>query len=126
MTLPLISNIIESNNQHLNWTVDQLLSLKNNNNLEKVVLVGAAFKENTDDLRNSPTLDIYKILDDMGEQVFILDTEIEVPNHNYFSSVKDVDSKSLLAIMYPLNDDLDKKLLNHTSQNDCIIFYPWR
>ena len=126
LTLPLISNIIESNNQHLNWTVDQLLSLKNNNNLEKVVLVGAAFKENTDDLRNSPTLDIYKILDDMGEQVFILDTEIEVPNHNYFSSVKDVDSKSLLAIMYPLNDDLDKKLLNHTSQNDCIIFYPWR
>ena len=126
LTLPLISNIIESNNQHLNWTVDQLLSLKNNNNLEKVVLVGAAFKENTDDLRNSPTLDIYKILDDMGVQVFILDTEVEVPNHNYFSSVKDVDSKSLLAIMYPLNDDLDKKLLNHTSQNDCIIFYPWR
>ena len=126
LNLPLISNIIESNNEHLNWTVNQLLSLKNNNNLEKIVLVGAAFKENTDDLRNSPTLDIYKTLDEMGVQVSILDTEIEVPNHNYVSSVEDVDSKSLIAIMYPLNDDLDKKLLDYTSQNDCIIFYPWR
>ena len=126
LNLPLISNIIESNNEHLNWTVNQLLSLKNNNNLEKIVLVGAAFKENTDDLRNSPTLDIYKILDDMGVQVSILDTEIEVPNHNYVSSVEDINLKSLIAIMYPLNDDLDKELLDYSSQNDCIIFYPWR
>ena len=126
LNLPLISKIIESNNEHLNWTVDLLLSLKDKNNLEKIVLVGAAFKENTDDLRNSPTLDMYKILDDAGVQVSILDTKIEVPNHNYVSSVKDVDSKSLIAIMYPLNDDLDKELLDYSSQNDCIIFYPWR
>ena len=122
----IISNIIESNTEHLNWTIKQLLFLKNNNNLKKIVLVGAAFKENTDDLRNSPTLDIYKKLDNMGEQVSILDTEINVPNHNYISSVEDMDSKSLIAIMYPLNSDLDKKLLDHTSKNDCIIFYPWR
>ena len=126
LNLPLISNIIESNNEHLNWTVDQLLSLKNNNNLEKIVLVGAAFKENTDDLRNSPTLDIYKILDDTGVKVSILDIEIEVPNHNYISSVEDVDSNSLVAIMYPLHDDLEEKLKDHSSQNNCIIFYPWR
>ena len=126
LKLPLISNIIESNNEHLNWTVNQLLSLKNNNNLEEFVLVGAAFKENTDDFRNSPTLDIYKILDDMGEQVTILDTEFEVPNHNYISSVEDVASKSLISIMYPVNDELDKKLLDYTSLNKCIIYYPWR
>ena len=126
LNLPLISNIIESNNEHLNWTVDQLLSLKNNNNLEKIVLVGAAFKENTDDLRNSPTLDIYKILDDTGVKVSILDIEIEVPNHNYISSVEDVHSKSLVAIMYPLHDDLEEKLKDYSSQNNCIIFYPWR
>ena len=49
-----------------------------------------------------------------------------VTNHNYFSSVEDINLKSLIAIMYPLNDDLDKELLDYSSQNDCIIFYPWR
>ncbi len=126
LNLPIISNIIESNNEHLNWTVNQLLSLKNNNNLEEIVLVGAAFKENTDDLRNSPTIDIYKILNDMGEKVTILDTEIDVSNHCYISFVEDVASKSLISIMYPLNADLDKKLLDYSSQNECIIYYPWR
>ena len=62
----------------------------------------------------------------MGEQVTILDTEFEVPNHNYISSVEDVASKSLISIMYPVNDELDKKLLDYTSQNKCIIYYPWR
>ena len=125
LNLPIISNIIKSNEEHLNWTVEQLLSLKNNNNLEEIVLVGAAFKENTDDLRNSPTLDIYKILNDMGVQVSIFDTEIEVPNYNYFSSIEDLNEKSLIAIMYPLNNNLDKKLSDYSSQNSCIIFYPW-
>ena len=32
------------------------------NNLEKVYLVGAAFKEDTDDLRNSPTTEVFKKL----------------------------------------------------------------
>ena len=53
-------------------------------------------------------------------------TEIKVPNHNYISTVEDITSKSLIAIMYPLNTDLNKKLLDYTSQNDCIIFYPWK
>ena len=60
LNLPLISNIIDSNNEHLNWTISQLLNLKKANSLESIVLVGAAFKEDTDDLRNSPTLDMYK------------------------------------------------------------------
>ena len=80
LNLPLISNIIDSNDEHLEWTVNQLTSLKQNNNLEKIYLVGAAFKENTDDLRNSPTLDIYKILSKMKIEVIILDQEIQVPS----------------------------------------------
>ena len=71
LNLPLISNIIESNDEHLKWTVDKLISLKQSNNLEKIYLVGAAFKEDTDDLRNSPTLDIYKILSKMEIEVII-------------------------------------------------------
>ena len=126
LNLPLISNIIDSNNEHLNWTISQLLNLKKANSLESIVLVGAAFKEDTDDLRNSPTLDMYKLLSDDGVDVVILDTEIDVPNHSYVSSVNDVKPNSLIAIMYPQKENFSKELSDYSSKNNCIIYYPWR
>ena len=125
LNLPLISNIIDSNNEHLNWTISQLLNLKKANSLETIVLVGAAFKEDTDDLRNSPTLDMYKLLNDDGVDVVILDTELDVPNHSYVSSVNDVKPNSLIAIMYPQKENFSKELSDYSSKNNCIIYYPW-
>ena len=125
LNLPLISNIIDSNNEHLNWTITQLLNLKKANSLDSIVLVGAAFKEDTDDLRNSPTLDMYKLLSDVGVDVVILDTEIDVPNHSYVSSVNDVKPNSLIAIMYPQKENFSKELSDYSSKNNCIIYYPW-
>tara|TARA_B100001121_G_scaffold141724_1_gene124134 strand:+ start:1118 stop:2317 length:1200 start_codon:yes stop_codon:yes gene_type:complete len=125
LKLPLISNIIESNYEHLEWTVNQLISLKESNNLEKVYLVGAAFKEDTDDLRNSPTLDIYKILSKMKIDVIILDQEIQVPEHMYISSINDIAPNSLVSIMYPQKDEFSSKLSDFCSQNNSVIYYPW-
>jgi len=125
LNLPLISNIIYSNNEHLQWTINQLLSLKNNNNLKTIVLVGAAFKEDTDDLRNSPTLDIYNVLKEMEEEVMILDTEIDVPNYQSVKQIDEVPSNSLLSIMYPLKEELNNNISNYANNNECIIYYPW-
>ena len=125
LNLPLISNIIGSNNEHLQWTINQLLSMKKNNNLKTIVLVGAAFKEDTDDLRNSPTLDIYNVLNEMGEEVMILDTEIDVPNYQSVKQLDEVPSNSLLSIMYPLKDELNMSISNYANNNQCIIYYPW-
>ena len=125
LNLPLISNIIESNDEHLNWTVNQLTSLKQSNNLEKIYLVGAAFKEDTDDLRNSPTLDIYKILSKMEIEVIILDQKIQVPEHSHVSSINDIASNSLVSIMYPQKDDFISELNKFCSKNNCVIYYPW-
>jgi UDPglucose 6-dehydrogenase len=125
LNLPLISNIIESNEEHLKWTVDQLISLKQSNNLEKIYLVGAAFKEDTDDLRNSPTLDIYKILSKMEIEAVILDEKIKVLEHSHISSIDDIASNSLVSIMYPQKDDFISKLNKLCSKNNCVIYYPW-
>ena len=125
LNLPLISNIINSNNEHLIWTIKQLQSLKNNNNLKKIVLVGAAFKEDTDDLRNSPTISVYKMLMEMGEEVIILDTEIELPDHKNISLITDITKNSLISVMYPLKNDMNSKLVDYASKNECIIYYPW-
>ena len=125
LNLPLISNIIESNDEHLKWTVNQLISLKQSNNLEKIYLVGAAFKEDTDDLRNSPTLDIYKILSKMEIEVIILDQQIQVPEHSHVSSIDDIASNSLVSIMYPQKDEFSSELNKFCSKNNCLIYYPW-
>ena len=125
LNLPLISNIIGSNNEHLQWTINQLRSMKKNNNLKTIVLVGAAFKEDTDDLRNSPTLDIYNVLNEMGEEVMILDTEIDVPNYQSVKQLDQVPSNSLLSIMYPLKEELNMNISNYANNNQCIIYYPW-
>jgi len=125
LNLPLISNIIDSNNEHLNWTITQLLNLKKANSLDSIVLVGAAFKEDTDDLRNSPTLDMYKLLNDDGVDVVILDTQIEVTNHTCVSSVNDVKPNSLMAIMYPQKENFSKEISDYSSKNNCFIYYPW-
>jgi len=125
LNLPLISNIIESNDEHLKWTVNQLTSLKQSNNLEKIYLVGAAFKEDTDDLRNSPTLDIYKILLKMEIEVIILDQQIQVPDHSHISSINDIAPNSLVSIMYPQKDDFNIELNEFCSKNNCVIYYPW-
>ena len=125
LNLPLISNIIESNDEHLEWTVNQLTSLKQSNNLERVYLVGAAFKEDTDDLRNSPTLDIYKLLSKMEIEVIILDQQIQVPDHSYVSSIIDIAPNSLVSIMYPQKDDFISELNKFCSKNNCVIYYPW-
>ena len=125
LNLPLISNIIESNDEHLKWTVNQLISLKQSNNLEKIYLVGAAFKEDTDDLRNSPTLDIYKILLKMEIEVIILDQQIQVPDHSHISSINDIAPNSLVSIMYPQKDDFNIELNEFCSKNNCVVYYPW-
>jgi UDPglucose 6-dehydrogenase len=125
LNLPLISNIIESNDEHLKWTVNQLISLKQSNNLEKIYLVGAAFKEDTDDLRNSPTLDIYKKLLKMEIEVIILDQQIQVPDHSHLSSINDIAPNSLVSIMYPQKDDFNSELNEFCSKNNCVIYYPW-
>ena len=125
LNLPLISNIIESNDEHLKWTVNQLTSLMQSNNLEKVYLVGAAFKEDTDDLRNSPTLDIYKILTKIEIEVIILDQHIDVPEHSNISSIKEISSNSLVSIMYPQKEEFSSELTEFCSKNNCVIYYPW-
>tara|TARA_B100000676_G_scaffold148425_1_gene146684 strand:+ start:677 stop:1876 length:1200 start_codon:yes stop_codon:yes gene_type:complete len=125
LNLPLISNIIGSNEEHLHWTVNQLLSLKKNNGLKRIVLVGAAFKEDTDDLRNSPTLEMYNILNEMGEEVIILDTDIEVTGYQSIKQLDEVAAYSLLSIMYPLKEELNNNISNYAINNECIIYYPW-
>jgi len=123
--LPLISNIIESNDIQSNWTVEKLISILNAENMNSILLVGAAFKEDTDDLRNSPTLDIYSKLLEKDVDTIIYDEMVELETYNSLESLEDVTDKTLVVLMYPVKATLMDKIQTVISKTNSILYTPW-
>ena len=106
---PLISKIIESNESHMDWFSDYLMLHLNEKNLSKIVLIGAPFKENTDDMRESPTLKIYDRIIKKFQNIFILDLNVKL-NEEYklLESMEDLEDDALYVEMFP--DSSDERL----------------
>ena len=123
--LPIISNIIESNDIQTKWTVDKLTSILNNENINSVLLIGAAFKEDTDDLRNSPSLDIYKMLIQKDVNTFIYDEMVELAEYNSVDNLDDISEKTLVVLMYPIKKTLMEKIETILTNTNSILYTPW-
>ena len=123
--LPIISNIIESNNIQTKWTVDKLTSILINENINSVLLIGAAFKEDTDDLRNSPTLDIYKMLLQKDVNTKIYDEMVELTEYNSVDNLDDISEKTLVVLMYPIKKTLMERVETILSDTNSILYTPW-
>ena len=123
--LPIISNIIESNDIQTKWTVNKLTSILSNENINSVLLIGAAFKEDTDDLRNSPTLDIYKMLIQKGVNTFIYDEMVELDEYNSVDNLDDISDKTLVVLMYPIKKALMEKIETILTETNSILYTPW-
>ena len=123
--LPLISNIIESNVIQTKWTVDKLTSILINENIKSVLLIGAAFKEDTDDLRNSPTLDIYKMLHQKDVNTFIYDEMVELDEYNSVDNLDDISEKTLVVLMYPVKKTLMERIESIITDTNSILYTPW-
>ena len=123
--LPLISNIVESNNIQTKWTVNKLTSILSNENINSVLLIGAAFKEDTDDLRNSPTLDIYKMLIQKDVNTFIYDEMVELAEYNSVDNLDDISDKTLVVLMYPIKKALMEKIETILTETNSILYTPW-
>ena len=123
--LPIISNIIESNDIQTKWTVNKLTSILSNENINSVLLIGAAFKEDTDDLRNSPTLDIYKMLIQKDVKAFIYDEMVELAEYNSVDNLDDISDKTLVVLMYPIKKALMEKIETILTETNSILYTPW-
>jgi UDPglucose 6-dehydrogenase len=123
--LPLISNIVESNDIQTKWTVNKLTSILSNENINSVLLIGAAFKEDTDDLRNSPTLDIYKMLIQKDINTFIYDEMVELDEYNSVDNLDDISDKTLVVLMYPIKKALMEKIETILTETNSILYTPW-
>jgi len=126
VNLPLIANIIESNKIQTEWTTNMLKSIQDEKKLEGIILVGAAFKEDTDDLRNSPTLDIYSQLKNENINTKIYDELIESDDYLSFEDFENLDNPYLIALMYPVKEELMSKINNIVTTTSSFLYIPWQ
>ncbi len=126
VNVPLIANIIESNKIQTKWTANMLKSIYAEKNLNGIVLVGAAFKEDTDDLRNSPTLDIYSELIEENFNTKIYDDLIKSEDYLSLKDFENIDSPHLIAIMYPVKEKLMSKINDIVSRTNSFLYVPWQ
>ena len=81
LTLPLLESILPSNQQHLHRALQLLIELP----AERLGFYGLAFKENTDDLRESPVVTLLEQLIGKGRAVRVFDPQI-LPDRIYGSN----------------------------------------
>ena len=111
--LPIISEILRSNELHMAWFVDYILKIINEQSLENIVLIGAPFKENTDDLRESPSLKIYKLIEEKFKNVWILDFDISLSkSFKAIKSLSELKDNSLYVEMFPDSSQNRNNIVN--------------
>ena len=120
LDLPVIQSISNSNSEHLLWFSKKLKEIMNTNNLQKIILLGAAFKENTDDTRYSPTFEIYNILKKENENVEIYDENMTLDNK--YNQIFSFEENALYVEMYPMGNKVKNQIVG---LNNIVYFRFW-
>ena len=95
------------------------------NKLEGIILIGAAFKEDTDDLRNSPTTEVFKKLKSSIENVIVFDEIINNEDIVKFDYLESLNSSHLFVLMYPVKESTLDRLNKVTKETNSITYIPW-
>jgi GDP-mannose 6-dehydrogenase len=74
LKLPLLESALPSNEQHLKRAIDAVVDLA----AQRIGVIGLAFKENTDDLRESPVVTLLEQLIGKGREVRVFDPHIQM------------------------------------------------
>ena len=120
LDLPVIQSISNSNSEHLLWFSKKLKEIMNINNLQKIILLGAAFKENTDDTRYSPTFEIYNILKKENENVEIYDENMTLDKK--YNQIFSFEENALYVEMYPMGNKVKNQIVG---LNNIVYFRFW-
>jgi GDP-mannose 6-dehydrogenase len=75
ISLPMLASVLPSNDSHLERGIDEVLDLPAN---ARIGIFGLAFKENTDDLRESPVVALIERLIGKGRDLRIFDPHIQL------------------------------------------------
>jgi GDP-mannose 6-dehydrogenase len=104
LKLPLLEAAIPSNEQHLKRAIDAVLHLP----AQCIGVIGLAFKENTDDLRESPVVTLLEQLIGKGRAVRVFDPHIRLDS--IYGSNRNFLIETIPHIGRLLTDNLDQIL----------------
>lgn len=104
--VPMLSGIMESNKSQIDTFVERICKFKP----KKVGMVGLAFKSNTDDMRESPYVEVAKRLIGEGMSISIFDPSVDT--ENLIGANKQLINTALGHLRTLLVDNVDK--LNQT------------
>ena len=72
--MPFLESVLPSNVEHLNRGIDSVLNLP----AQRIGVIGLAFKEDTDDLRESPVVSMLEHLIGKGRDLRVFDPHIKL------------------------------------------------
>ena len=102
LKLPLLQSILPSNEEHLCRAIQAAMDIGQ----VRLGIVGLAFKENTDDLRESPVIPLLKQLIDSGREVRVFDQHIQL--NRIYGTNREYILKAIPQIDQLLTNDLDE------------------
>jgi len=103
LKLPLLETVLPSNEQHLRRALQKVLDLP----AERIGIFGLAFKENTDDLRESPVVSLLEQLIGKGRQLRVFDPHIRLEGSG---GIYGSNQRFLLAAIPHIGNLLDANL----------------
>lgn len=104
LRLPMLGNVLAANDEHLNRACQQVLDQGS----QRIGFYGLAFKENTDDVRESPTITMIEYLTGKGKDIRVYDPHIQLDN--IYGSNRNFLLSSIPHVGKLLTADLDEML----------------
>lgn len=111
LELPLLKTVLPSNEQHLRRAIQKVMDLP----ATRLAVFGLAFKENTDDLRESPVVTLLEQLIGKGRQVRVFDPHIRL------EEIYGSNQRFLLAAIPHIANLLEPKLESVLGWADAVI-----
>jgi GDP-mannose 6-dehydrogenase len=111
LKLPLLENVLPANQAHLDRAIQLALDLPG----EHIGVFGLAFKENTDDLRESPVVLLLETLIGKGRKVRVYDPHIQL------GGIYGSNERYIMNAIPHIGNLLDEKLDAMLSWADCVL-----
>lgn len=111
LKLPLLESVLPSNDRHLDRGIREILDAP----ARRIGVFGLAFKENTDDLRESPIISAIEHLIGKGREVRVFDPHIDL-NAIYGSNLN-----YLMTALPHIGRLMDKELGAMLDWADCVV-----